>query len=152
MELTTSKKKIMLATIFTSGLALAISQAALAAPAAPTAAPQAGVQGQGMKGRGAPMDPVAEKAREKFLNETVAIRKELAEKNTVLRALLNAGTPDTAKASQLAGELFELREKLRLKAQETGLPLPMLMMGEMHGQGMGMGMGMGMGGGRHHMM
>src|SRR5512145_127814 len=71
-----------------------------------------------------------QKIHDKFLSDTVAIRKELAEKNAVMRALLNAGTPDTVKASQVAGELFELREKLRAKAREAGLPLPMLMMGQ----------------------
>lgn len=122
MENSTSKKKIVLAAILTSGLALAISQSALAQP---------GFQGYGGK---QPclmqMDPVAQKAQEKFLGETVDTRKQLAEKNAAMRALMNAGTPDTVKASQLAGELFELREELRLKAQETGMPLPMLMMGQ----------------------
>jgi len=122
MENSTSKKKIVLAAILTSGLALAISQSALAQP---------GFQGQGGKQSWSmQMDPVAQKAQEKFLNETVDTRKQLAEKNAVMRALMNAGTPDTVKASQLAGELFELREELRLKAQETGMPLPMLMMGQ----------------------
>ncbi len=147
MDLTISKKKIMLATILSTGLALAISQSALAQPTAPD-----------LKGKpGTPpclyqMDAATQKAHDKFLSETVAMRKEMVEKNTALRALLNAGTPDTAKASQLAGELFELREKLRVKAQETGLPMPMLMMGQgdmggMPCQGMGMGMGR-----RHHQM
>ena len=122
MENSTSKKKIVLAAILTSGLALAISQSALA---------QAGFQGHGGKQSWSmQMDPVAQKAQEKFLIETVDTRKQLAEKNAAMRALMNAGTPDTVKASQLAGELFELREKLRLKAQETGMPLPMLMMGQ----------------------
>lgn len=147
MELTTSKKKIMLATILTTSIALAISQAALAQPA------DAGVQGD----KGAPlcqpqMDPATQKARDKFLTETVELRKQLAEKNAAMQAVLNAGTPDTDKASKLAGELFEVREKLRVKAQESGLPMPMLMMG--HGDMSGMpcqGMGDGMGK-RHHRM
>ena len=139
MELTTSKKKIMLAAILTSGLALAISQSALAAqPAA-----------QGGKGTYPcqyQMDPAMQKTRDKFLAETVDLRKQVAEKHAVMRAQMNAGTPDTAKVSQLAGELFELREKLRIKAQETGLPMPMLMMGQgdmggMSGKGRGMGRG-----------
>ena len=99
MELTTSKKKIMLATILSTGLALAISQSALAQPAAPEL--------QGKKDT-APcqyqMDAATQKTHDKFLSDTVAIRKEMAEKNAALRALLNAGTPDTAKASQLAGD------------------------------------------------
>lgn len=122
MEQSTSKKKIVLAAILTSGLALAITQSAIAQP---------GYKGyHGQQPCQMQMDPVAQKARDKFLNETVETRKQLAEKNAVMQSLMHAGTPDTAKASQIAGELFELRETLRLKAQETGLPLPMLMMGQ----------------------
>jgi len=149
MDQTLSTKKIMLATILTTGLALAISQSALAQPAAPNLKEKSGTPPCEYQ-----MDAATQKAHDKFLSETVAIRKEMVEKNAALRVLLNAGTPDTAKASQLAGELFELREKLRVKAQETGLPMPMLMMGQgamgdMPCQGMGMGMGMGR---RHHQM
>ena len=127
MELTLPSKKIMLATIFTSALTFAISQAALAEPAKTS-------QGDGKEKPDqypcqVQMGSEMQKAHDKFLTDTVAIRKELAEKNAVMRALLNAGTPDTIKASQIAGELFELREKLRAKAKEAGLPLPMLMMG-----------------------
>jgi zinc resistance-associated protein len=134
MKMTTAKKKIMLAAILTSGLTLAISQAAFSQPnqpAQPTPQDKPGDQRSQYQ-----MNTEMQKIRDKFLNDTVAIRKELAEKNAVMRALLNAGTPDTVKASQLAGELFELREKLRVKAQETGLPMPMLMMGQGGADGM----------------
>lgn len=98
------------------------------------------------------MDPAMMKLHEKFLNETVAIRKEMVQKNAVMRALLDAEIPDATKVSQVAGELFDLREKLRVKANEMGVP--------MMGMGMGMGMGdgdvmpcQGMGmGGRHRIM
>ena len=153
MEMTTTKKKIMLAAILTSGLTLAISQATFAEPAKTTEpAPQGKPADQPSQMQ---MTTEMQKIHDKFLSDTVAIRKELAEKNAVMRALLNAGTPDTVKASQIAGELFELREKLRAKAREAGLPLPMLMMGQgrdgmpcdgMMGPGM-MGPGMM---GKHH--
>lgn len=150
MELSLPSKKIMLATIFTSALTFAISQAALAEPAK---APQGdGKEKPDQYPCQVQMGSEMQKVHEKFLTDTVALRKELAEKNAVMRALLNAGTPDTVKASQVAGELFELREKLRAKAKEAGLPLPMLMMGAgadgMPCQGM-MGQGMM---GRHHGM
>jgi zinc resistance-associated protein len=150
MKMTTPKKKIMLAAILTSGLTLAISQAALAEPNQP-------VQPAPDKSGGNPsqyqMNTEMQKIHDKFLNDTVAIRKEMAEKNAVLRALLNAGTPDTVKASQLAGELFELREKLRAKAKETGLPMPMLMMGQGGIDGMPCGNMRGDGRrGKHHNM
>jgi zinc resistance-associated protein len=128
MKMTTTKKKIMLAAILTSGLTLAISQAAFAEPNQPV---QPAPQGKpGSFPCQYQMNTEMQKIHDKFLNDTVVIRKEMAEKNAVLRALLNAGTPDTVKASQLAGELFELREKLRAKAKEAGLPMPMLMMGQ----------------------
>lgn len=150
MELTMPSKKIMMATIFTSALTFAISQAALAEPTNP--APVEGKNKPDEYPCQVQMGTEMQKAHEKFLNDTVAIRKELVEKNAVMRALLNAGTPDTVKASQVAGELFELREKLRAKAKEAGLPLPMLMMGlgadGMPCQGM-MGTGTM---GRHHRM
>jgi len=149
MNMTLPTKKIMLAAILTSGLTLAISQAAMAESAQPA---QPGPQGK----PDAPpsqyqMTTEMQKIHDKFMNDTVAIRKELAEKNAVMRALMNAGTPDTVKASQVAGELFELREKLRAKAKEAGLPMPMLMMG--HGGFDGMPCG-GMHGmrGKHHRM
>ncbi|MCL2458688.1 MAG: hypothetical protein FWF31_07545 [Desulfobulbus sp.] len=125
MEMTSPKKKLMLAALLISGLTLAISQASLAEPAK-LAAPdkQTGTTFQPQ------MSAEARIAHDKFLEDTVAIRKELAEKRAVMQALMKAGTPDTVKASQVAGELFELREKLRAKAKEAGLPLPM-------GRGMG---------------
>jgi zinc resistance-associated protein len=132
MELTSTKKKIMMAAILTSGLTLAISQAVSA---------QSHQQAEhGTKGTAEmpcsqmQMTTEMQKARDKFLSETTPIRKELTQKRAEMRAIMAAGTPDATKASQVAGELFELREKLRAKAQEAGLPLPMLMMGD--GEGM----------------
>ena len=130
MELTTSKKKIMLATILASSLVLGISQSTLAQPDKQAKKDTPTYQYQ--------MNPAMLKAHEKFMDDTVAIRKQMAEKNAAMHALMKAETPDTAKVSQLAGELFELREKLRAKAQESGLP--MMHMGRGKGRGMGMGM------------
>jgi len=143
MERTTSKKRIILAAILTSGLALAISQSALAEPAAQPDSQTKQVATPQMRR----MDPDMQKARDKFLGDTVVIRKQLVEKTATMKALSNAQTPDATKISQLAGEVFDLREQLRGKAKEAGLP-------------MGMGMGVddsdsmpcqGMGG-KHHMM
>lgn len=123
MELSISSKKIMLATILTSGIALAISQAALSQP---QPAPEKGQGKPDVTSSRQHRDPAMQEAREKFLADTVAIRKQLAEKNAAMRVLLNAGTPDTDKASQLAGDLFELREKLRAQAIAAGLSHHML--------------------------
>lgn len=149
MKLNRPSKKIMLATIFTSALTLGISQAALAQAVA-TDEQKQGPEHHCQVQTGSEM----QKAHEKFLNDTVGIRKELAEKNAAMRALINAGTPDTVKASQISGEVFDLREKLRTQAKEAGMPCPMLMMGAenegMPCQGMGHGMGHGMMKKRHH--
>ena len=51
---------------------------------------------------------------------------------------MKAGTPDPVKASEVAGEIFELRENLRVKANQAGLPLPMLLMGEGYHDGLRM--------------
>ena len=132
MDLTTSTKKIALAAILTSGIALAFSQSAMAQnqpdPKAPGKAP-------GYR----QLDPAMIKAHDKFLAETVELRKQMTEKQAVMRAIMQADTPDTTQAGQVAGEVFELREKLRAKAQEAGLPFPMM------GLGMGLGMGPGCG-------
>ncbi|MCL1981407.1 MAG: hypothetical protein FWG62_10090 [Proteobacteria bacterium] len=144
MNMTSPKKKLMLAAILTSGLTLAISQASLAEPAKQISPDQ-----QTNAPAQALMNTDMRKAHDKFLDDTVALRKELAEKRAVMRALMNAGTPDTVKASQVAGELFDLGEKLRAKAKEAGLPLPMFrsMGGDESGcQGM---MGHGMREGHH---
>lgn len=125
MTTTNTKNKLMMAAILTSGLTLAISQAAVAQPS----------QGGGNSPQGAQVDMPChyqmnsefEKTREAFLQDTTTERKLLAQKKAEMRAIMKAGTPDTVQASTVAGELFELREKLRLKAQATGLPLPLLL-------------------------
>ncbi|MGD9947886.1 MAG: hypothetical protein AB7U29_05330 [Desulfobulbus sp.] len=145
MKTTNTKNKLMMAAILTSGLTLAISQAVMAQPAKPG--------GPGPQGKEVDatcryqMNSELQKVQDKFLTETVAERKALAQKNAEMRAIMKAGTPDTTKASEVAGELFELREKLRLKAQEIGMPLPMLLMGH-DGDGMKYHDGTKM----HHMM
>ena len=144
MERTISKKKIMLAAILSSGLALAISQSALAESVTQPDAQTKQVATPRMHR----MDPDMQKAHEKFLGDTVAIRKQLVEKTATMKALSKAQTPDATKISQLAGEVFDLREQLRVKAKEAGLPMGMGMMGmgdadSMPCQGMG---------GKHHMM
>ncbi len=146
MEETRCGKKILLATILTAGLALAISQSALAQPDGAVAAKKSQWTSMQM------MDPAARQAAETFLNDTVAERKALMEKSATLRALMSSSAPDTDKIGQLAGEVFDLREKLRAKALADGVPAHMMMRGMMMGDGfpcMGDGMGMGMGGRWH---
>lgn len=128
MKTTNTKKKIMMAAILTSGITLAISQAVMAQPG--KHGDHSAQEQKVDKPCQYQMNSEMQKARDKFLTETVAERKAFAQKNAEMRAIMKAGTPDTTKASEVAGELFELREKLRNKAQESGLPLPMLLMGQ----------------------
>ena len=101
------------------------------------------------------MDTKASAARDKFLDQTVDLRRKMVENRARMRALMRSSNPDPDQVAKLAGEIFDLREQLRAKARENGLPGmgPMGMMGMM-GAGcvgpMGMGMGAGMPG--HHMM
>lgn len=77
----------------------------------------------------------------KFLQETTTLRKQMAVKQAEKRSMMRSSQVDSAKVAQLTGEIFDLREQLRTKAQENGLPMGMM------GGGMGRGKGMGMGGG-----
>lgn len=117
-SLTKKNKKILLATIMATGLALAITQGATAHPGY-----HGGDQDYQQRQRGVQADLVTQKAREKFLGETTEIRKQMAEKRAAMRAIMQAETPDADRVAVLAGELFDLREQMRLKAQELGLPL-----------------------------
>lgn len=110
-------KKILLSAIMTSGLALAITQSAVANPGYRGGNPDCQVRMQGTQ------DQVTRKAKEKLFSETTEIRKQMAQKRAAMRATMQAETPDVNKVAVLAGELFDLREQMRLKAQELGLPL-----------------------------
>ncbi|QQG66283.1 hypothetical protein [Desulfobulbus oligotrophicus] len=129
MKLNMLSKKIVAATIFTSALTLAMSQAAMAESAQPTSPGGAADAGPEKLVSRVQMHTEMQRVHDKFLDDTVTIRKELAEKKAVMRALLNAGAPDTVKASQIAAEIFDLQENLRVKAKEAGLPFPLSGMG-----------------------
>lgn len=70
------------------------------------------------------LDDKAIAARDKFLSETVAIRKEMAVKRAEQEALMNSENPDAKRVAQLTGEIFDLREQLQAKAAESGLDFP----------------------------
>ncbi len=140
-------KTVFLTAAMMTALAVIGLQAAVAAPGA-------------MKGPGAkhpcPMqeqqlDQETIKARDAFLQETTELRKQMAEKRAAMRALMNSTNPDPEQASRLAGEMFDLREQIRPKAQAAGLS-PRMMMGMMGRMGGGPQMGCdgSMMGGKHH--
>ena len=124
-------KKIILAATVTTVLIFSGVQGALAGP------------GQ-MKGPGAQQpckmmgqqpDKATMEARDTFLTETTELRKSMAEKKAAMRALMKNTNPDPEQAAKLAGELFDLREQLRIKAKAAGLPAQMIL-GKMGDNGM----------------
>ena len=56
-----------------------------------------------------------------FREDTQALRKEIVMKRTEKRALLSSTNPDPVAAAKIAGELFDLRAEMRLKAQTAGV-------------------------------
>src|SRR4030042_2119993 len=96
--------------------------------------------------------------RQKFMNDTAAIRKEMAVKRAELRTLWQAEKPDEKAIVAKQKELTALKDQFqnkavpfRLEMQKTcpmgpgGGPGGGMGMGPGMGRGMGMGQGMGMG-------
>ncbi len=94
------------------------------------------------------LDAASQAKVDKFHDDTKAIRRQMMMKHAEERAILEADNPDPAKAAQLAGEIFDLRETMQSKAKEAGVEGligprgcmgPGMMMGY-HRGGMGRGM------------
>jgi len=79
------------------------------------------------------LDAQSQAVKDKFLADTVKIRRALAGKQAALQAVYSARTGNTASASRLGEEIFDLREQLRVKAQATGLATALLMDGDESG-------------------
>lgn len=62
------------------------------------------------------------KVRDAFLKDTKELRRNMMVKRSEMRAMMQGTNPDPKKVSTLAGEIFDLREQLRVKAGENGLP------------------------------
>lgn len=138
-----SKKKIILGVVLVGTIALTGLQAAGANPAGP--GPQYGqLYNQNCKS----LDPATIKARNKFLDATAPLRREMAVKRAEKQALMASSIPDAKRVAKLTGELFDLREQLRAKARESGLGASGLR-GMMHMMGMGYRCGKEPGPGRH---
>jgi zinc resistance-associated protein len=143
---TNTTKKMALAAILIGTIAAAGLQNAIANPGKNTNA-TAPVGHHMMTVDQEKIDPALIKARTKYLDETVAVRKEIVEKRAELRVLMRSDNPDSKAVGKLSGELFDLNEQLRNKAKETGLETygGFGMMGAGMGYGMGYGHGMGIG-------
>ena len=81
--------------------------------------------------------------RQKFLNDTVPLRRQMAEKRAELAALQNSQTPDSNQIAAKQNELRGLREQIQAQKaifrEEAGKIAPV---------GFGPGMGKGPGGGK----
>ena len=93
------------------------------------------------------LDEKTIETRNKFRQENEALLKQLVTKKAELRAVFSQENPDSDKAAQLSGEVFELRNALHKKAVEAGVPRPGLFNAGCDGTGcQGQGFG---GGGKH---
>ncbi|NLZ17059.1 MAG: periplasmic heavy metal sensor [Desulfobulbaceae bacterium] len=126
---TTSKKNLLLAALLATGVTFGLAQTGIAADATATPPAPTGAWDCPWMGN----DPAMVQKHNKFLQDTVELRKQMAVKHAEKRSLMRSAQPDSAKVAQLTGELFDLREQLRAKAQTEGLPMGMM------GGGMGMG-------------
>ena len=69
-----------------------------------------------------PMGEEMMQNRDAFLKETKELRKNMMVKRSEMEALMQGTNPNPEQVAVLAGELFDLKEQLREKAQEKGLP------------------------------
>ena len=88
-------------------------------------------------------------ARSKFRQENQELFKKLVTKKAELRSVFHQENPDSDKAAQLSGEVFDLRNALHKKAVDAGLPGSRFISGECDGSGcQGQGFGPGRKSGR----
>ncbi len=116
-----NKKKIILGIVFVGSIALTGLQAAgasLAGPGSAGSGPHGPLYNQNYKSH---INQAAIEARNKFLDATTLIRREMAVKRSEKRALMASSIPNVKRVGKLSGELFDLRERLRKKARESGL-------------------------------
>ncbi len=99
-------------------------------------------------GYGQFQDGVAQKDIDAFQLATVELRKKLVMKHAEYDAVMNADSPDPAKAAAITGEIFQLRDQLQIKAKEAGLGAGYGLGGYPCGWGGGRGYGRGPGWGR----
>ena len=67
------------------------------------------------------LSPEQQKKLDKFLAETVDLRKELADKQAAFKQFINSENPDPAKAAMLTNEYYQLRDFLNQKAVQAGI-------------------------------
>lgn len=83
-----------------------------------------------------------DKVRAQFLQETLALRQDIATKNAELRTMAAQPNADQGRIKTLSDKIVDLRTQLAKKSNEYAAQVPAGM-----GMGRGMGQGRGMGGG-----
>lgn len=67
------------------------------------------------------LDQATQDKVDQFRDDNQGLRKEIVMKRAEKRALMNSANPDSAMAAKIAGELFDLRATMRVKAREAGV-------------------------------
>ena len=67
------------------------------------------------------LTPEEKKKYDHFLEETVDLRKEMADKEAEYRKLMGSDKPDPAQAAMLTNEFYQLRDALTEKAHKAGI-------------------------------
>ena len=74
-----------------------------------------------------------------FLNDSARLRQELAAKQGEYNALMSQPNPDAKRVGQLSQEIAGIHDRLRAKAQASGLPDPGSYSAQMGNYGSGYG-------------
>ncbi len=67
------------------------------------------------------LDQATQEKIAQFRDDNQSLRKEIVMKRAEKRALMDSTNSDPAAAAQIAGELFDLRATMRVKAREAGV-------------------------------
>ncbi len=118
-------KKTLAVAVLVTGLGLAgINQASAAkdwggTPAAYGSVPcPCGGQGVGISNQ---LDAATKAKIEKFREDTLDLRRQTAMKRAEKKALMQSQTPDATAVARVTGELFDLRETMKAKAELAGV-------------------------------
>lgn len=67
------------------------------------------------------LDTASKAKLDKFFDETKDLRRQMVMKHAEQRAMMRSENPDPAKASKLAGDMFDLHSTMQAKAEAAGV-------------------------------
>ncbi|MFV0438345.1 MAG: Spy/CpxP family protein refolding chaperone [Desulfopila sp.] len=67
------------------------------------------------------LDPAVKEKMDTFYNDTSDLRRQIVVKQAERRALMQNTSPDPAAVSKVSGELFDLHNSMRAKADAVGI-------------------------------